>query len=103
MRNMKAVKVKPNQTVFDILVEQYGTCEALAEFLGNNPELENTPDAGMAEETSVSGRLMPEAMRVFRLDLPVRLGSTVWIDTDSKLIKTSVIKEIDTEVTTYMD
>ena len=57
----------------------------------------------MAEENSVSGRLMPEAMRVFRLDLPVRLGSTVWIDTDSKLIKTSVIKEIDTEVTTYMD
>ena len=30
---MKIVKVKENQTVFDILVEQYGTCEALAEFL----------------------------------------------------------------------
>ena len=33
MRNMKTVTVKPNQTVFDILVGQYGTCEALAEFL----------------------------------------------------------------------
>ncbi|MCM1031866.1 MAG: hypothetical protein NC410_10565 [Oscillibacter sp.] len=92
---MKAVKVKPNQTVYDIVVEQYGTCEALAEFLGNNPALENDP-------VSV-GRQVPEAVQVFRLDLPVRSGSVVWIDTDSKLIKTSVIKEIDTEVTTYTD
>lgn len=102
-RNMKIVKVKPNQTVFDILAEQYGTCEALAEFLGNNPELENDPESGVPEKDSVSGRLMPEAMRMFRLDLPVRAGSTVRMDTDSKLIKTSVIKEMDTEVTTYTD
>lgn len=95
MRSMKAVKVKPNQTVFDILVEQYGTCEALAEFLDNNPELENEP--------TPAGRQFPEALQAFRLDLPVRSGSTVWIDADSKLIKTSVVKEIDAEVTTYMD
>lgn len=103
MQDMKTVKVKPNQTVFDILVEQYGTCEALAEFLGNNPELANAPEAGVPDKGSVSGRLMPEAMRAFRLDLPVRAGSSVRIDTDSKLIKTSVVKEINTEVTTYMD
>ena len=95
MRSMKAVKVKPNQTVFDILVEQYGTCEALAEFLDNNPELEHEP--------TPAGRQFPEALQAFRLDLPVRSGSTVWIDADSKLIKTSVVKEIDAEVTTYMD
>ena len=95
MRNMKTVTVKENQTVFDILVEQYGTCEALAEFLANNPALENDP-------VSI-GRQVPEALQVFRLDLPVRAGSTVWVDTDSKSIKTSVIKEIDTEVTTYTD
>ncbi len=92
---MKAVKVKPNQTVYDILVEQYGTCEALSEFLGNNPELENEP--------MPAARQVPEALQTFRLDLPARAGSTVWIDTDSKLIKTSIIKEIDTEVTTYTD
>ena len=95
MRNMKTVKVKENQTVFDILVEQYGTCEALAEFLANNPALENDP-------VSI-GRQVPEALQVLRLDLTVRAGSTVWVDTDSKSIKTSVIKEIDTEVTTYTD
>ena len=89
---MKAVKVKSNQTVFDILVEQYGTCEALAEFLCNNPELENEP---------TPGRQVPEALQMFRLDLPVRTGYSVRIDTDSKLIKTSVVKEINTEVTTY--
>lgn len=102
-RNMKAVTVKENQTVFDILVEQYGTCEALAEFLENNPELENDPEAGQPDKESASGRLTPEAIRAFRLDLPVRAGSSVRIDTDSKLIKTSVVKEMDTEVTTYMD
>jgi len=97
---MKSVKVKPNQTVYDILVEQYGTCEALAEFLGNNPQLENDPEAGLPDKESISGRQVPEALQAFRLDLPVRASSVVWIDTDSKLIKTSVIKEID-EVTTY--
>lgn len=102
-RNMKIVKVKENQTVFDILVEQYGTCEALAEFLENNPELENGPGAGLPDKGAVSGRLAPEALQAFRLDLPVKAGSTVRIDTDSKLIKTSVVKEMDTEVTTYMD
>ena len=64
MRNMKTVTVKPNQTVFDILVEQYGTCEALAELLENNPNLENEPGA--------DGRAIPEAERIFRLDLPLK-------------------------------
>lgn len=93
MRNMKTVTVKPNQTVFDILVEQYGTCEALAEFLGNNPDLEN--------ELGADGRAMPEAKRIFRFDLPLKDGSTVLIGTDSRQIKTSVIREINTEVTTF--
>lgn len=90
---MKTVTVKPNQTVFDILVEQYGTCEALSEFLGNNPDLENEPGA--------DGRSVPEAERIFRFDLPLKVGSTVLISTDSRQIKTSVIREINTEVTTF--
>ena len=93
MRNMKTVTVKPNQTVFDILVEQYGTCEALAELLENNPNLENEPGA--------DGRAIPEAERIFRLDLPLKDGSTVLISTDSRQIKTSVIREINTEGTTF--
>ena len=93
MRNMKTVTVKPNQTVFDILVEQYGTCEALAELLENNPNLENEPGA--------DGRAIPEAERIFRLDLPLKDGSTVLISTDRRQIKTSVIREINTEVTTF--
>jgi hypothetical protein bfra3_06992 len=90
---MKTVTVKPNQTVFDILVGQYGTCEALAELLENNPNLENEPGA--------DGRAIPEAERIFRLDLPLKDGSTVLISTDSRQIKTSVIREINTEVTTF--
>ena len=93
MRNMKTVTVKPNQTVFDILVGQYGTCEALAEFLENNPDLENEP--------GTDGRDVPVAERIFRFDLPLKEGSTVLINTDSRQIKTSVIQEINTEVTTF--
>ena len=87
MRNMKTVTVKPNQTVFDILVGQYGTCEALAEFLENDPGTDK--------------RAVPEAERIFRFDLPLKVGSTVLINTDSRQIKTSVIREINTEVTTF--
>ncbi len=90
---MKTVTVKPNQTVFDILVGQYGTCEALAEFLENNPDLENEP--------GTDGRDVPVAERIFRFDLPLKEGSTVLIGTDSRQIKTSVIQEINTEVTTF--
>ena len=93
MRNMKTVTVKPNQTVFDILVGQYGTCEALAEFLDNTPDLENEP--------GTDGRDVPVAERIFRFDLPLKEGSTVLINTDSRQIKTSVIREINTEVTTF--
>ena len=93
MRNMKTVTVKPNQTVFDILVGQYGTCEALAEFLENNPDLENEP--------GTDGGDVPGAERIFRFDLPLKEGSTVLIGTDSRQIKTSVIQEINTEVTTF--
>ena len=93
MRNMKTVTVKPNQTVFDILVGQYGTCEALAEFLENHPDLENEP--------GTDGRDVPVAERIFRFDLPLKEGSTVLINTDSRQIKTSVIREINTEVTTF--
>ena len=93
MRNMKTVTVKPNQTIFDILVEQYGTCEALAEFLENNPDLENDP--------GTDKRAVPESERIFRFDLPLKVSSTVLISTDSRQIKTSVIREINTEVTTF--
>ena len=72
---------------------RYGTCEALAELLENNPNLENEPGA--------DGRAIPEAERIFRLDLPLKDGSTVLISTDSRQIKTSVIREINTEVTTF--
>ena len=61
---MKTVTVKPNQTVFDILVEQYGTCEVLAEFLENNPDLENDPGT---DKRAVSGT-----------DFPVRPSPESW-------------------------
>lgn len=94
-QTMKTVTVKPNQTIFDLAVENYGTPEAVAEILKNNPSLRNDKAAMTAlgiNYTSDSG---------FYLDAPVATDFPLQIDTDSKQIKTSVIKEITTEVTTF--
>lgn len=92
---MKTITVKPNQTLFDLAVENYGTSEAVAEILKNNPDLRNDKAAMTAlgvNYTSNSG---------FYLDAPVETDFQLQIDTDSKQIKTSIIKEITTEVTTF--
>lgn len=92
---MKTVTVKPNQTIFDIAVENYGTCEAIGEILRNNPALANEDRA----KTAVG--IDPINDKSFYFDLPLKSGSTLFVDTDSRLIKNSVIREINTEVTTF--
>ncbi len=79
---MKKVTVKPNQTIYDIAVEQYGTCEAVSKIMSDNPELANTDDG-------------------FRFDLALKAGGTLLIDADSRLMKKNILREIDKEVTTF--
>lgn len=79
---MKKITVKPNQTVYDIAVEQYGTCEAVGKIMADNPELVNTGSD-------------------FRFDLALETGGTLLVDTDSRLVRKNVIREIDKEVTTF--
>lgn len=79
---MKKITVKPNQTVYDIAVEQYGTCEAVGKIMADNPELVNTGSD-------------------FRFDLALEAGGTLLVDTDSRLVRKNVIREIDKEVTTF--
>lgn len=92
---MKTVKVKPNQTLFDLVVENYGTCEALGEMLRNNPGLENE-----AAALAAAG-IDPVNNSDFYIDLALKKESEIRIDTDSEQLKTSVIREIDSEVTTF--
>lgn len=79
---MKKITVKPNQTVYDIAVEQYGTCEAVGKIMADNPELANADDG-------------------FCFDLALKAGGTLLIDTDSRLMKKNILREIDKDVTTF--
>lgn len=92
---MKKVMVKENQTIYDIAVSQYGTCEAVGVIIQNNPELTNDGKA------KVACGIDPLNDTGFYMDLPLFPGSVVFIDTDSRILKKSIVKEIDNEVTTF--
>lgn len=42
---MTTATVKARQTVYDIALEQYGTCEAVGEILALNPQIANDSEA----------------------------------------------------------
>lgn len=92
---MKKIIVKPNQTVYDIAVTEYGTCEAVAEIIANNPELAND------ERAKVSRGIDPVNDKSFYFDLSLKPGSTVLVDTDSRLINKNIVREINKEITTF--
>lgn len=92
---MKKITVKPNQTVYDIAVTEYGTCEAVAEIMANNPDLSND------DRAKVSTGIDPVSDKSFYFDLALKPGNTVLIDTDSRLINKNIIREINKEVTTF--
>lgn len=95
MQNMKTVTVKPNQTIFDLAAQHCGTCGAIGEILSNNPALANDDAA------KVALGIDPLADRDFYPDLPVRTGSTIRIDTDSLQIRSTIVREIQTDITTF--
>lgn len=92
---MRTIIVKPDQTVYDILVEYYGTCEAISELLDNNPGIEND------DRAKIRMGIDPLSDRDFYIDLPVKPGMAILVDTGSKLMRNSVTREIGTGVTTF--
>lgn len=92
---MKLITVKPNQTLYDIALEQYGTCEALYELLEINHDLKNEPAALAA--AGIDG-LSDDG---FYIDTALLAGSAIKIDANSKMILQSVIREITGDITTY--
>lgn len=92
---MKTIKAKPNQTVFDIAIEQYGTCEAVGEILANNPSLSND----VAALTALGIEAVGETD--FYPDVALDPGADVLIDTASLLMRAAVVKEIKRDITTY--
>lgn len=92
---MTTITVKARQTVYDIALEQYGTCEAVGEILALNPEITNDPAALTQKEIDSIGETG------FYLDVAVEPGTQLLVDDDSTLIRKSTLKEITTEITTY--
>lgn len=92
---MKTISVKPNQTIFDLAVQYYGTCEAVGKIIADNPDIRNDKSA----LASLGIDYMSDTE--FYPDVAVEPGYTMQIDTDSKLIKNSIVREITNEVTTF--
>lgn len=92
---MKTITVKPSQNVFDIVLEQYGTLEAVGEFLAGNPDLQNDPKA------LVALGIDPDTAMQFQLDAAVLPGSRVAIDEKSILIDKNLLRDLTDEITTY--
>ncbi len=94
---MKTIKVKQNQTVYDIALEQYGNVEAIGEIMVNNPDLRNDP----AALTALGINAIEDDG--FYIDVSLLPGSAVQINnTDSPLMRPAVLKElVGEEITTF--
>ncbi|MCB6971817.1 MULTISPECIES: hypothetical protein [Butyricimonas] len=91
---MKTITVEPNQTVFDLAIQYYGTTEGINEILEDNT-LEND------DTSKIATGIDPVSDKDFYIDLPVKPGTTIIINTGSKLVKNSVTRDITTSVTTF--
>lgn len=90
---MKTVEVRNEQTILDIALQHYGTAEAVGKILSDNPGLDNDPSA-VVEAGRELGAFYP--------DIKLKAGTQISIDDDSRLIKKTVIKKIERNITTYM-
>lgn len=90
---MKTIEVQADQTILDLAVQHYGTADGIGEILRLNPILENDP-----KRLAVEGRLMD----AFYPDLRLKPGQSVQIDDAGTVIRKSVVKKMERNVTTYM-
>lgn len=92
---MKTVKVEPNQTIYDLAVQHYGTLDAVAEILQLNPGIVNDPQAliDLGVDTLQDNP--------FRIDVAVSPDYGLVIDETSKTVDNNITKKIEEPVTTY--
>ena len=92
---MTTATVKARQTVYDIALEQYGTCEAVGEILALNPQIANDPEALVQLGIDSIGETG------FYLDVAVAPGTQLRIDDESGLMRKNTLKELVNDITTY--
>ena len=91
---MQTIRTIKNQTIWDVAVQHYGNIEAVEELLRLNPSLRSDVSQAVSAGYVVDSD-------VFYLDLPIREGSLVYIDSTSKWFKRSIVKQITVDVTTF--
>ncbi|MEG1572833.1 MAG: hypothetical protein RR328_04695 [Bacteroidales bacterium] len=94
MQTTKTFSVEPNQTLYDLAIQHYGTGEAIAEMIALNPHLRNDKNALAAQGIEPQNE-------EFYLDISIEPGFKLQINTDSKQIKNAAIREITSPITTY--
>lgn len=92
---MERITVKPNQTVFDIALEQHSNAEAAGEILVNNPDLQNDPTALSALGINI---LDDDG---FYADAALMAGQRININTQSAYTRPNIAKELIKDITTY--
>lgn len=90
------ITVLENQSIIDIAVKYYGTAEAVGEILSLNPDIINSPTA--LEEQGIDAN----ANLYFQLDIALKPGELLTIDSDSYLINQTIVTELSNKsITTY--
>lgn len=92
---MKTITIKPRQTIYDVALEQYGTCEAVGDILRLNPELENDSAALAARGINSVG------VAELWFDVALDPGQMLVVDPDNGIRKSNIIKELRIDITTY--
>lgn len=92
---MKTVKAKDKQTIMDVALEQYGTLEAVGEILANNPGLINDAHslAALGIDAASTSDFYPDVM--------LEAGQSIEIDDSSELIRSNVLRQINSDITTF--
>ncbi len=93
---MKTIKVEPNQTIYDIAVQYYGTLDGVAELIDLNPGLRNDPQALVDLGINTANN-----DNAFRMDVAIAPGSVLAYDETSRTIDEKVVRKIENPVTTY--
>lgn len=93
---MRTVIIEANQSLRDVAITNYGTLEALDQLiLLNEDSLTNDKEALVALGIDFLSDT------AFYIDVALEVGSKVTIDDQSKLIKQSVVRELNTPQTKY--
>ena len=93
---MKTIRTEPNQTIYDIAVQYYGTLDGVEELIALNPGIKNDTKALVALGINTANQ-----DPVFRFDVAIAPGSVLVFDETSKTIDDKVVKKIENPVTTY--